>query len=210
MKKLVFILVTSIALFSCKDKDNHWEMNLNVKEDLGMSNLSGVEVKLQGKKLSSGVYSDVWTDITSGVTDGSGNANLHFERDSYASLQLEVTRSQYFTEIVTLNPDDFKVGEVLQRQTIMTPMSSVLVYLKTTDASAIIDLQVFSNHPQCNCDDMGVFHVDGLEELSKTCYAPGGRYLKYQIDSNGPSGPLQYFDSLYIEPFVQNTLDYIY
>ena len=210
MKKLLSILVVSIALFSCKDKDNHWELNLNVKEDLGMSNLSGVEVKLQGKKLTSGVYSDVWTDITSATTDGSGNANLHFERDSYASLQLEVVRSQYFTEIITINPDEFSVGEVLEKQTVLTPMSSVLVYLKTTDVSASVDLQVFSSHPQCNCDDMGVFHVDGLEELSKTCYAPGGRYLKYQINSNGPSGPLQYFDSLYIEPFVQNTLDYIY
>ncbi len=210
MKKLLLILVVCAALFSCKEKDNHWELKLNVKEDLGMSNLPGVEVQLQGKKLSSGVYSDVWTDIASATTDGSGNAHLHFERDSYASLQLEVVRSQYFTEIITLNPDDFSVGEVLETQTVLTPMSSVLVYLKTTDASASIDLQVFSSHPQCNCDDMGVFHVDGLEELSKTCYAPGGRYLKYQINSNGPSGSLQYFDSLYIEPFVQNTLDYIY
>lgn len=210
MKKLLVILVVSFALFSCKEKDNHWELKLNVKEDLGMSNLSGVEVKLQGKKLSSGVYSDVWSDITSATTDGSGNANLHFERDSYASLQLEVTRNQYFTEIVTLNPDDFSVGTVLEKQTTLTPMSSVLVYLRTTDLTATIDLAVFSSHPQCNCDDMGTFHVDGLEELSKTCYAPGGKYLKYQINSNGPSGPLQYFDSLYIEPFVQNTLDYIY
>lgn len=210
MKNWIWIGVFSVFLFSCKKKDNHWELTLNVKEDLGMTNLSGVEVKLQGKKLSSGVYSDVWSDITSASTDGSGNANLHFDRDSYASLQLEVTRSQYFTEIVSLNPDGFSVGTVLEKQTTLTPMSSVLVYLKTTDASATIDLQVFSSHPQCNCDDIGVFHVNGLEEFSKTCYAPGGRYLKYQINSNGPSGPLQYFDSLYIEPFVQNTLDYIY
>lgn len=210
MKKLLVILVVCMALFSCKEKDNHWELKLNVKEDLGMTNLSLVSVKLQGKKLTSGVYSDVWTDITSATTDGSGNAQMHFERDSYAALQLEVVRPQYFTEILTINPDEFSVGEVLQKQTVLTPMSSVLVYLKTTDPATTIDLAVFSSHPQCNCDDMGTFHVDGLEELSKTCFAPGGRYLKYQINSNGPSGPLQYFDSLYIEPFVQNTLDYIY
>lgn len=210
MKVWSVFLLLCLVFSSCKDKDNHWELNLNVKEDLGMTNLSGVSVKLQGKKLSSGVYSDVWTDIVSATTNGSGNAQLHFERDSYAALQLEVVRDQYFTEILTVNPDEFSVGEVLEKQTVLTPMSSVLVYLKTTDASASIDLQVFSGHPQCNCDDMGTFHIDGLEELSKTCYAPGGRYLKYQISSNGPSGPLQYFDSLYIEPFVQNTLDYIY
>ncbi len=210
MKKWIIVGLILVVFSACKKKDNHWSLNVNVKEDLGLSALSGAEVKLQGKKLSSGVFNDVWTDVAAASTDGAGNANVHFERDSYAAMQLEVSRPNYFTEVVALNPDDFEVGETLERYVNLTPMSTVLVYLKTTDPSASISLQIFSNQDQCNCDDLGLIEIGGSEEYSHVCYAAGGRWIKYQINSNGPSGPLQYFDSLYVEPFVQNTLDYIY
>jgi len=212
MKRLAtpLFLFCFFILCACNRQDSNWWIKGQIKNDLNGGVMSGVAVKAEIKKLQSGVYNDIISVAAEDQADAGGNFELSWKRENISFCRLVASKPQFFDAIVEVSPDDMKPGEAFVQNVTMTPQSDVLIYLSSSDPSALVKLSVFSADDYCSCNDESEYQILGMKDTTIACMTGGGRWLKYQIQAFGSGGNVYHLDSVFCEPFVTTHIQYSY
>jgi hypothetical protein len=210
MRITAIIWIMASLLLACNKHKDEWWIKGEVKDALDGTKMSNISVKAEVKKLVSGVYNDIITTASEDVTDGSGSYEMIWKRENISYCRIVASKSNYFDAIVEVSPDDMKPGEAFNQNLSLTPRSDLQIHIGSTDPSALVKLAVFSDDPYCTCNDDGEYAFTGLMDTTFQCMAAGGQWLKYQIQAFGSNGNVYHLDSIYCEPFVISTIQYVY
>ncbi len=91
--RFIILILTSIALFSCKKGTAEFHIKGQVSDDTFSGALTGATLRLY--KIEAGSLNE--SLIKSAVIDNSGAYSFTFERDKAESYRLELSKSNYFS-----------------------------------------------------------------------------------------------------------------
>ncbi len=209
MRKLIFISML-ILFFSCDKNKNEWQIHGTVTDALTGNVMGAVPVKVEVKRMVSGVYNDVIETAVTGTSESDGHYEITWDRDNISYLRVTAQEDQYFDAIVEISPDALNPGEYYTQNLKLTPRADVEVLLGSSDVASDVKVTCYSTDPYCTCDEEGAWQITGNQDTTIHCMASGGKWIKYLIEASGSSGTVNHWDSLYCVPFVTNPFTYIY
>jgi hypothetical protein len=208
--KYVVALFCLFSLWSCHKNKNQYWLEGTITDELTGSAMSGTSVKVEVKKLMSGVYNDVLETAAQTNSDGSGHYETKWSRENIAVCKITASQTNYFDAIVEVSPDLLVPGEFYNKNLQMTPRADIDLHVGSNDATANVSVTFYSTDNYCNCDDLGTISITGIADTTLPCMASGGKWIKYLIQASGSGGTVNHWDSLYCNPFVHTPFTYIY
>lgn len=209
MKKLLFISL-AVILFSCDRNKNEWQLQGRITDALTGNVMGAVPVKVEVKRMVSGVYNDVIETAVVGASESDGHYEITWDRDNISYLRVTAQEDQYFDAIIEISPDALTPGEFYTQNLKLTPRADVEVLLGSSDVASDVKVTFYSTDPYCTCDDEGSWRILGNQDTTINCMTSGGKWIKYLIEASGSSGVVSHWDSLYCPPFVTTNFTYIY
>ena len=209
MSKWLFF-ACALILMACDKNKNEWKLEGVIRDGLTGEVMPLVDVKVEVKKMVSGVYNDIVETAIVGTSESNGHYALVWDRDNISYLRVTAQEDLYFDAIVEISPDDLKPGEFYTQNLNLTPRADVEVLIGSSDPAANVKLTFYSTDPYCTCEDDGAWQIAGNQDTTIHCMASGGQWIKYKIDASGSNGVFTHWDSLYCQPFVVTPLTYIY
>ena len=206
----IFLLISLLFLQGCDKQDSNWWLKGKLTDQLTGAPMAGINVKVEVKKLQSGVYNDIISVADEDFSDNGGNFELIWPRENISFCRLVASKPQYFDVIKEVSPDDMKPGEPYIQDLILTPQSNISIFLSSSDPTALVKLSVFSNDDYCSCNDDSEYQIMGMMDTLIACTTGGGKWLKYQIQAFGSGGNVYHLDSVFCEPFVTTQIQYSY
>jgi hypothetical protein len=209
MRKWFFIAIVFL-LVSCDKNKNEWQLQGKITDALTGNAMSSVPVKVEVKRMVSGVYNDVIETAATATSEANGHYEVKWDRDNISYLRVTAQEDLYFDAIVEIGPDNLNPGEFYTQNLKLTPRSDVEVLLGSSDIGADVKVTFYSTDPYCTCDDQGTWRILGNQDTTIHCMTSGGKWMKYKIDATGSNGTFTHWDSLYCVPFVTTPFTYIY
>jgi hypothetical protein len=103
----ISLLILLLVLFvNCKKKEEKFIISGTLKNPYTNTVISGVDVKLSGQKIQSGILNANYNLIQSGKTDASGNFSFTFDVAYYSGYRLEFSKENYISSITEINPNE--------------------------------------------------------------------------------------------------------
>ncbi len=204
----IYVLIIFLFFFSsCKKKENKITISGTIYEEVSNQRISGAKVKLSGTGIVLGVYSSVFVDIETVLSDAGGNFSFSLEKEPTDIYKITVTKQQYFTEKQEISSSVFATTNHYSRDIKIKPEGYIKIHLYNSypfdDNDTII--YYFTNTHGIECFDCctNATHI-GLGPYYDTifnCKFYGNQHIFFirTVIKNKVSNT--YIDSLYCQPF---------
>ena len=156
MKKFINILILAIILIGCQKKSETISLKGKVFDPNQNTYIKGARVTLQATLISSGVYSSAYQDISSGLTDASGNFSFDINVQHVVSYKIIIQKDSYFYYEKIINPDAWTPGQ--------TYSLSYNIY-----PEAYIKLDIKNVNPFDNNDVIYYAFATGYSDCTECC-----------------------------------------
>jgi hypothetical protein len=148
--------------------------------------VSGLEVKIQQKVISDGVYSALFTDAASAITDVNGSYSMTWKRENVAAFQMLLDKDQYISREISLSPTSLDANENFTYNAHIFAEAFITVHLSNTEETSAVDLCNFrfdDTDFDCNCCTEAWVNTFGADvDSTWTCRVYGDSWIRYVRD----------------------------
>jgi hypothetical protein len=187
MKSFFFVFALLIALPSCrKAADLDLVLRGQVNDYRNNSGVKGVRVKLDEQVLQSGALSGAFVNAGEVTTDHNGYFELVFDRKNALNYRLTLSKEGYFSEVIELNPDNFRPNEPYDYNAVVIPEAFFTLTVRNVQPDSSNDLIRFRKLNalfDCLCcnNEFDEFYGASVD-TSVTCRLYGDHMLTYTYD----------------------------
>lgn len=194
------LILSLLALFSCKKKDLDFVIKGNIKSATTAAGIENAEIKVYTYTVGNGVKS-LQESLS---TNSSGDYEFSLERSKFETLLIEINTEKYFKQEIEVPFDQLTTEEDNVYNRDLSPQSWVAFVLKNEapkSNSDVLKIQKVSGKTNCDdcCPNQTTFYNG---EIDTTVYCPndGESYLKFYWWAEGES-TMNGVDSIYTTSF---------
>ncbi len=209
------LVVSFITIFigSCKKDDENIIVSGTVVDPQNGNPISGANVYLDGKILSSGIYNESYSEIASAITDASGHFEITTAWQVVSSYRLRAFKRNYFDSQTIVAAESISKGATYSTSLSLFPASWVRLNINNVVGYADDEIQYkFTSTPQscADCCSNSFLIGSGNYHTAYKCRAVGNRYNKFYwtVRKNGVTNP--FTDSVYCVAFDTATININY
>jgi hypothetical protein len=166
------------------------------------------------RELLDGIFSALYTDAATAITDANGNYSMTWKRENVAAFRLLFEKDQYIDREIELSPNSLDANDVFTYNSHVFAEAFITVHLSNTDETSAID--------QCNfrfddtdfdctcCTDDWVNNFGADVDSTWTCRIYGDSWIRYVRDISTPEVDTILTDSIWCPAFQTTLLDLEY
>jgi hypothetical protein len=209
---LYFLLFCTVT-FSCKKKENVFQLEGKVTNARTGSAISNATVTLDQKTAGNGVVNAGFTEATNTRTNSAGMYLAEWPSVRLVELRVSAEATNYFSASEDLREDSF-VPEVPVTQNIaLYPKADLQISLRNQYSVNSSDLLIFSlpnAQFDCPCCTNETNEYIGSLDTVYTCSVYGDTWIKYRVRVSSISQDSLSVDSLFCPAFQTTALEVTY
>ncbi|NNE56046.1 MAG: carboxypeptidase regulatory-like domain-containing protein, partial [Flavobacteriales bacterium] len=155
MRRFLFVLFSCSLIFSaCRNDKLDWKIEGKISDLSFNSALSGADVKLSSQEVNGGVFSAGYSTVAEASTVSDGSYELEFERENVPDYRLSVSKDGYFSDELSINPDDLSPDESFTQNMSLRARADVtfrLINSQPGDEQDKIIIQNLNANFECAC-----------------------------------------------------------
>lgn len=133
------LILFFLSLSSCYKKDQEIRLEGSISDPVLGIPLSGVSLVLSSNKVSSGIYSSGYTEITQVISDAQGKFILVFNKEKTDSYRFLLTKTSYFEQESIISAPDIEQSNTNLKFT-LKPKAGLKLRIKNTNPWDNFDL----------------------------------------------------------------------
>ena len=204
-----FLLLSfAVSLFhACKKEDQTPELTIQgtIFDNTTQAGVPGVSVRLSEQVVSGGTFSSVFQTISTVTTSSNGSYSFNFPREAASAYRLEISRENYFSRELDINPDNVSVGSPYSSSLGITPMAWAkfsMVNASPLSAADVATFQYLNASFTCSCCNNEQSTYTGMNvNSSEKCLLEGNFMLRYRYTVNKDTLSLSVIDSAFCAAF---------
>jgi hypothetical protein len=216
LRKLSSLILILIVAGACKKTINlnrNW-LGFVFEKNTG-NPVAGATVKIKANKVASGVFNSSLQPIATVTTDNNGYYSFEYERNNFAEIAAEISKSNYFLFTEKLDIDEVAANKNFQRNFTITPRAWIKLNIEHQGNGAdqfslnYRNLTVYRDCPNCCKNDNLDFNGE-LVNYSSSCNAEGNIFHRYRtiVSLNGQQTEL--IDSVFLTLGDTALIDIVY
>lgn len=155
MNRLLFLLLASVLFNGCSKNKDYFEFVLRVVDNNG-SAVVGATVAAYVQPAGLSGANQPFENVGMYTSDGSGNINLQVDKQSVYSYRFDVSKSGYYDESISIDPDDVPFTRPFEGDLTINGQSWIDIHLINEHSSIAVFFTVDADTPDCDdcCDGM--------------------------------------------------------
>lgn len=215
MKLKIVALLIIVAFASCKKDARIFTVKGKIYNPQMETYVEGVEVKLLGSVVESGIYNDNYITLNSDITNANGEYSMEIEEQKVSGYRFLISKENYFVIEEDITTDKIESSDEFNKNFNLYPIAEIQLNVQNTQPFNSDDeiryrfLNIESSCREC-CNNSFVIGSGPLYNESKTCELRGNKALKLEWIVFKAGGTNTYHDTIYCEAFKTTTFDINY
>ncbi len=184
--KIIFLFLL-IPFLSCKkDEALNYTIKGTIVNGRTGAPISGLNVSIQQKIIQDGIFSALFTDAASAITDANGNYSMTWKRENVAAFQLLLEKEQHISRQIELSPNSLNANESFTYNAHVFTEAFITVHLINEGETTAVDICNFrfdDTDFDCTCCTDAWVNTFGADvDSTWTCKVYGDSWIRYVKD----------------------------